>query len=458
MRLRIGRLRQVVKQDLPIEFTDERLTSYGGLELLRRYFHLIQLHQRIRHAFRAHRLGGDYGCVRLVLLVIGLLLVGGRRLRQLRYVGSDPLFVRLCGLARIPSDRTVVNWLKQFTQASLCALVRINSELLYDQMREMDVRRLDIDIDGTVISTGSKVAWAMHGYNPHHPKDLSYYPLLAHWAQTGQILRLKNRPGNVQDNKGAEGFLREMIDELRGRLGRSLILQFRMDAAFFRENLLKLFLRRRCFYAVKVPFCQWTGVKALITAQRDWSAVVPQVSCFESRLKLKFWELELRVVVYRKRVHHKSHRNYQLDLFDPNDGYFEYSAVATNLEMSPRSLWHLMAGRGAQEKTFAELKGEFALDAVPTNHYGANTAWMQLSILAYNLMRKFQIDTQLAPARPASRKRTYAFVLSSMKTMRFTFLNRAARVVNISGYRRLRFSFNPATQNLYNKVNQRLVA
>jgi hypothetical protein len=30
------------------------------------------------------------------------------------------------------ADRTVVNWLKQFTRASLRALVRINSELLYD--------------------------------------------------------------------------------------------------------------------------------------------------------------------------------------------------------------------------------------------------------------------------------------------------------------------------------------
>src|SRR5215475_10247285 len=28
-------------------------------------------------------------------------------------------------------------------------------------------------------------------------------------------------------------------------------------------------------------------------------------------------------------------------------------------------------GRGAQEKTLAELKGEFALDVIPTRHYGA---------------------------------------------------------------------------------------
>jgi hypothetical protein len=47
-------------------------------------------------------------------------------------IAHDLLFARLCGLARIPADRTVVKWLKEFTQASLAALVRINSELLYD--------------------------------------------------------------------------------------------------------------------------------------------------------------------------------------------------------------------------------------------------------------------------------------------------------------------------------------
>jgi len=273
MRLRIVGLGRVVKRDLSIEFGREQLSSYGGLELVRRYFQLINLHQRIRDGFREHELGGDYGCVHLVVLVIGLLLVGARRLKQLRYVAHDPLFARLCGLARIPSDRTVVNWLKQFTQASLGALVRINSELLYDQLRRQDRRRLTIDIDGTVIRTGEKVAWAMRGFNPHHPKDRSYYPLLAHLAQTGQILRLKNRPGNVHDSKGAAAFMRELIDELRARLGRSLVLEFRMDAAFFQENLLKLLARRGCFYALKVPFCQWTGVRAAVAAQPHWTPV-----------------------------------------------------------------------------------------------------------------------------------------------------------------------------------------
>lgn len=41
------------------------------------------------------------------------------------------------------------------------------------------------------------------------------------------------------------------------------------------------------------------------------------------------------------------------------------------------ALFAFARGRGAQEKTIAELKSEFALDVVPTNHYGANSAWQQ---------------------------------------------------------------------------------
>jgi hypothetical protein len=54
---------------------------------------------------------------------------------------------------------------------------------------------------------------------------------------------------------------------------------------------------------------------------------------------------------------------------------------------------------------------------VPTHHYGANSAWQQLSILAHNLLRSFQLQTVATP-KPRSRKRTYAFAFRSMRTLR----------------------------------------
>jgi hypothetical protein len=457
MRLTIASLRRVVKADLPIEFVPQQLTSYGGLELLRRYFHLLGLHHRIRQAFSGYGLGGDYGAGRLIVLVVGLLVVGGRRLEHLRHLAHDPLLARLCGLARIPTDRTVANWLKQFTQEALQALITLNSALLYEQLERLDLPRLTIDVDGTVVRTGNTVAWAFRGFNPHHKKDPSYYPLLAHLAQTGHILRLKNRPGNVHDSRGARRFLRELIHELRGRFGRSLPLEFRMDAAFFQEAILNLLTREGCEYAIKVGFWKWVGLKPLVAAQRDWTRITAQVSAFETELPLEPWDLTLRVVVYRKQVAHPTRKNFQLDLFSPDDGHFEYSAVTTNKALAPAALWAFIAGRGAQEKTYGELKGEFAFDVVPTHHYGANSAWQHLSVLAHNLLRSFQLQTVATP-KPRSRKRTYAFTFRSMRTLRFLLIARAGRLARIDGRHVLRLTQNPATRALYDRVAHALAA
>lgn len=100
MRLSIASLRQVVKSDLTIQFVPQELTSYGGLELLRRCLRRIDLDGRLRQTFAGLR--SDYGSVRLALVLLALFYVGARRLEHLRYLSGDPLVRRFCGLARLP--------------------------------------------------------------------------------------------------------------------------------------------------------------------------------------------------------------------------------------------------------------------------------------------------------------------------------------------------------------------
>ena len=59
MRLSVGTLRQVVKRDLAIAFVPQQLTSYDGLELLRRYVRRIALPRRLQAAFAAARPSGS---------------------------------------------------------------------------------------------------------------------------------------------------------------------------------------------------------------------------------------------------------------------------------------------------------------------------------------------------------------------------------------------------------------
>jgi hypothetical protein len=455
MRLKVRSLWRAVKDDLRIEFVPQQLTSYGGLELFNRYFRKRSVVARLRRALAA--IPSDYGSARLALLIVALFYVGARRLEHLRYLAGDPLIARFCGLARLPTARTLSNWLKQFTQATLAPLMELNHDLVVETLAACRLPRLTIDVDGTVVCTGAQVQWAFRGFNPHHRKHLSYYPLLAHVAQTGHILRIKNRPGNVHDSKQAVAFMRELIDSLRAGLGRALPLEFRMDAAFFQRDILRLLAARGCAYAIKVGYWSWLPLKQLAADRRDWIPLAPGVTGFDHRLTIPQWNLDVRVMIYRKHVQHESHKNFQLDLFTPDDGHFEYYAVATNMSLALPALFAFVCGRGAQEKTLAELKGEFALDVVPTNHYGANSAWQQLSVLAHNLFRNFQLDTG-AEAKPRSRKRTYAYLLRSMRTVRFLVIARAGRLTRIDGRNVLRLAQNPAVQQLYERLQHALAA
>ena len=438
-----------------IEFASQDITAYGGLELIRRYFRIIELHRRVQAVFSRYDMGGDYRAIDMILVIVGLILVGGRRLEHLSYLCEDPLVKRFCGLLRLPRERSVARWLKRFTHKSLQALVEINSEMVCEAIEREGLGRLTVDVDGSVITTGATVAWAFRGFNPHHRKEPSYYPILAHLAQTGHILRVKNRPGNVHDSKGAVSFLRDLIEDLRVRLGRSIPLEFRMDGAFFQREILELLERRHASYAIKVPFFKWLGLLPLIREHQRWHAMANGMGYFEVSLTVAAWEKSLRVVIYRKAVHHKSKKNYQLDLFDPDDGYFEYSAVTTNLTLQAAALWNFMAGRGAQEKTYGELKGEWALDVVPTHHYGANSAWQQICVLGHNLLRNFQLQT-VATQKPRSRKRTYCFLLQSLRTLRFNLIHQPARLLKPQGYSILRFSVAPAVQELIQRMDKKL--
>lgn len=444
-----------IKQNLRIEFTKQDITAHGGLELIRRYFCLIGLHRRVRAAFARHKIGGDYRPIDMVLVIIALLLVGGSRLDHIAYMSVDPLVKRFCGLFRLPSERSVSRWLKRFTMKSLQALVEVNSEIVCEAIAREEMSRLTIDVDGSVLTTGLKVSWAFRGFNPHHRKHHSYYPITAHLAETGHILRVRNRPGNVHDSKGSVEFMRELIDDLRVRLSGNLPLEFRMDGAFFQGAVMDLLDNRGASYAIKVPFQKWLGLIPVIRQRQRWHRLDSGMGCFEIELPVKAWNRTLRVVIYRKRVYHQTRRNYQLDLFDPNDGYFEYSAITTNKEISPVLLWEFMSGRGAHEKSYAEIKGEWAFDTIPTNHYAANSAWQQISVLGHNLIRSFQLQT-IAEQKKRSKKRTFAWIFQSMKTLRFVLLNQPARIVRPQGYNVLKFSVATPAKQLISHIEKGL--
>jgi hypothetical protein len=67
----------------------------------------------------------------------------------------------------------------------------------------------------------------------------------------------------------------------------------------------------------------------------------------------------------------------------------------------------------------------------PHESLRSNGAWQRLNILAHNVDGNFQVDTPAA-AKPRSRKRTYAYLLRSMLTLRFLLIARTGRLTCIN--------------------------
>jgi hypothetical protein len=64
----------------------------------------------------------------------------------------------------------------------------------------------------------------------------------------------------------------------------------------------------------------------------------------------------------------------------------------------------------------------------------------------------------LAEPKPRSRKRTYAYLFRSMRTLRFLLIARAGRLSRLDGRNVLRLTKNPATETLYGQIAHRLAA
>ena len=455
MRQRKADLQARVNGNLALAFGDVHLTSYAGLELFRRYLRTMRFNALVRTAFAGAPVVGDFGVVGMVRLLIGLLVVGGRRLEHVGYVQDDPVVQRFCQLQILPTARTVSRWLTQFTMKTVERLQALNAAVIAHVIPGLRLRTVTVDVDGVVVSTGLQVERAFRGFNPHHRKVPSYYPILAHLAETTHILRVKNRSGNVHDGKASLLFLRDLWAQVATSPAAAATVRFRMDGAFFRQDVLKWLTARGVGYAIKVPFYRWLDLQQYIRATPTWTRVAPDISGVVVAAAATPWDRPLWVAIYRKRVQHRTAKNFQLDLFDPNDGHYEYSAITSNLGFTVANLWYFMAGRGNHEKTIAQLKTGLAFHTVPTMAYAANSAWQQLVILTHNLLTNFQIETG-AERRRRTRKHTSLPLLQTIQTLRFVLFNRAALLVRPGGVPTLRLANNAATRGTYTRIESAL--
>jgi hypothetical protein len=165
---------------LPIlRFEDQKLTSFSGLLVFHLLFVRLQLKDRLRRCFR--HLGGSTRAYDLPAVVLGLilhLLLGFRRLRDTTYYRDDPMVHRVLGLTRLPDVATLSRLLASADAEGVARLRQLCRQLVLDRLASLNLRRVTLDFDGSVIGTGRRAEGTAVGFNRNKKGQRSYYPRL----------------------------------------------------------------------------------------------------------------------------------------------------------------------------------------------------------------------------------------------------------------------------------------
>ncbi len=380
-----------------------------------------------------------------MLLLMVHLLIGYRRLQDLRYYQDDPMVRRLLGISRLPDVSTVSRTLAGMDTRSVDNLRQIHRQMVTERLALEGLARITLDFDGSVISTGRFAEGTAVGFNRKKKGQRSYYPLFCTVAQTGQVLDVWHRPGNVHDSNGAKTFIERCIHEIRTVLP-GCIIEVRMDGAFFSDTIVHMLESRGVEFTISVPFERLVALKSIVEERKRWHALDDQWSFFETQWKPKSWSRRHRFVCIRQRNRLQHKEPVQLNLFIPYDYGYDFKVIITNKQISAKKVLNYHNGRGAQEALFAELKSQIQMDYVPTRNQAGNQVFMISAMMAHNLNREMQMQCN-AKSRLTTEKRAPLWRFEQLGTLRRKLIQRAGRLTRPEGKLTLTMSANKAVKS-----------
>ena len=293
-------------------------------------------------------------------------LSGARRFSHAALLRTDRALQQVLGLDRCPSDDTIRNLFKRFTQGKMYEF--------YSGLRKSELERLpsrpegySLDLDSTVFERHGQQQGALKGYNPRKRGRPSHHPLLAVLAEAHFVLHGWLRSGNCSSARGVVEFLKEALALFDVQPGIRLV---RADSGFFDDTLLS-FLEGM---ASPLPYI-----------------VVTRLTRRE-RIREKRGAGKLLVHV---------------------PGY-SFRIFVTSSDAAPEQIWRDYNRRTDMEKRICELKHDLGADDFCLQEFSATEAAFQAVLLLFNLLAEFQRASHLTVYRQPATLRNQVFLCGAI--------------------------------------------
>jgi len=404
----------------------------GLVEAIDRRVHLLKIHRPYHES--DHVLNLAYNA-----------LCDGIRLEDIELRRNDEVFLDALGTERIPDPTTAGDFCRRFEEADIRLLMEAVDEArlnVWSGQPQAFLDRATIDLDGVlVITTGA----CKQGMDISYKGTWGYHVLIVSLAETGEVLRLINRPGNRPSQEGASAEADAAIALCRQAGFRTVVL--RGDTAFSQSERLDAWdTEGVTFYfgykglpnleaiADGLPKTAWhkvlrapryevhtearqrpVNVKEQIVRRRQFEALrLEQEDYAEFEYQPVECDRPYRMVVSRKRI---AHEKGQMHLFD-EIRYFFY--ITNDWITSAEEVIFEANDRCNQENLLAQLSGGVRALSAPVDNLLSNWAYMVMTALAWNLKAWWGLSL---PEQPRWRQRHQAEKERVLRMEFRTFLN-----------------------------------
>jgi hypothetical protein len=409
----------------------DRAIVHGGIGLIHTLAHKVGLPQAIDERLHLLKVHLPYHESDHVLNIAYNALCDGTCLQDIDRRRNDDAFLDALGARRLPDPTTAGDFCRRFTAADLDTLqdaIDVARRNVWAEQPAAFFDRATIDMDGTLVATtGACKAGMDIAYNG----TWGYHPLVVSLAETGEVLRLVNRPGNRPSHEGAADQVDRAIWLCLQAGFRRIVLRgdtdfsqtehldrwhdlpwvrfvFGYDA---RPNLIQMAeelpaatwqpLRRPPRYQVKTqPRQRPNAVKDGIVRVRGFEVLRLQseeVAEFDYRPTA--CTNTFRMVVVRK---HISREKGEQVLF-PEVRYFFY--LSNDRDLTAEEVVFEANDRCDQENLLAQLHGGTHALAAPVDALASNAAWMVMTALAWTLKAWWALMLPETPGRCRERHR-----------------------------------------------------
>ncbi len=399
-----------------VRFDDEHLVANAGLLLVGTLAVRLGLEALVNSTVcLSGRVGGSRPG-RKVSTLVHAIVAGGSHIDHadvLRCGGTEAVLP-----FRVMAPSTLGTFLRAFTFGHVRQLEAVVGETLrrvWAMGAGPGAARLVIDVDSTICPVeGKKKQGAAFGYT----KVLGYHPILASRADTGEVLHARMRKGSANTQRGARRFVDELVARVR-RAGATGEIVMRFDSGFWSSDTIIALGRLDVRYTMAVRTNHKGPAKAIAAISEDAWVDIDYTPDGQAQVAECLYN-DRRLVVRRTRLTDR----HQAKLW-PDWRHF---AFLTDLSDDTVTVDAFHRQHAVVELAIRDLKEGAGLEHVPSGNFSANSAWLQCTVMANNLIRW---TATIGEAGPADR-------LTVARTVRTRLIALPGRLVNLAGTMTLR--------------------